>query len=88
MRFILTLLVFVGFAFGESVVVVEGITCSGCVKAVKKALKSIEGVEEVKYEGEGKFVVKSEKGLDEEVVKKAISKAGYKFKSLKEVEDE
>ncbi len=76
-----------GFAFAETrVIVVEGIACSACVKNVKKALKNIEGVSEVKYdEKKGVFLVKAEGEISEDVVRKAVEDAGYKFKKMKEV---
>lgn len=59
---------------------IEGMSCMSCVATVKKALSSIEGVNEVSVNLQEKnTVVKFDEGLTSaEQLKTAINKAGYK----------
>ncbi len=61
--------------------VVEGITCAGCVNSVEKALKSVEGVEQVNVNlATGKAIVEHPESLEFERIEKAINDAGYTVK--------
>jgi copper chaperone len=57
---------------------IEGMTCNHCVAAVTKALKSIEGLENIKIDlekGEASFDEKMP--VDPAVINERIEKAGY-----------
>ncbi len=64
----------------ETVVLVNGMMCSNCEKHVKKALEAISGiVEAVPDHTAGKVVVKHDAPLDEEIMKAAVTEAGYEY---------
>lgn len=59
---------------------VDGMMCSHCEAHVKKALESIDGVEEATASHlEKKVVVRFSKSVPDEVIAKAISDEGYSF---------
>lgn len=60
-------------------VIVNGMTCDGCVKSVTKALKSVHGVREAKVDlaGAKATVTFDEATTSENALKKAIEEAGY-----------
>ncbi len=61
-------------------IVIKGMSCAHCVKAVEKALSEIEGVTQVRVDlSAGVASVESEKPLDMAVVKEKIEKAGYQL---------
>lgn len=61
--------------------IVEGMTCSGCVNAVTKAIKAKDGSVEVNVDLEtGKVQV--EGTLDETAVIAAVEDAGFDYKGL------
>jgi copper chaperone len=64
----------------EQIVKVKGMSCQHCVKAVTKALQSLEGVKSVEVsleKGEAKMEV--ERPLDIKVLDEALKKAGYEM---------
>lgn len=63
----------------ELVLMVEGMTCTGCENAIQKMVKSLPGIESVKADrGASKTRVVFDKTLvDEQKIKSAISQAGY-----------
>ncbi|WP_173916888.1 copper ion binding protein [Halobacillus sp. Marseille-Q1614] len=62
----------------QTTLMVEGMTCGHCEKAVKGALKEIEGVQEVKVQLEtGKVEVEASDDVSKEVMKDAIEEQGY-----------
>lgn len=68
--------------------VVEGITCAGCVNSVEKALKSVEGVEQVNVNlATGKAIVEHPESLEFERIEKAINDAGYTVKKTENGRD-
>ncbi|WP_067618100.1 heavy-metal-associated domain-containing protein [Alicyclobacillus acidiphilus] len=58
---------------------VKGMTCSGCVNSVTKALKGVDGVEtvEVSLEANQATVTYDEAKASEDTLKEAIEDAGY-----------
>jgi len=57
---------------------ITGMSCNHCVMAVTKALKGIEGIEDVSVDlkaGEATF--EETKSVDPEVIKQKISEAGF-----------
>lgn len=61
----------------RKVLIVEGMSCGHCEKAVKNALNELEGVREVEVDlGEKEVVVQGE-NLDNEILREAIDEAGY-----------
>ncbi len=58
--------------------IVKGMSCSGCVSSVTKALKNADPVAEVSVELEaGKVTLES--GLSEDAVRAAVEDAGFDF---------
>jgi len=60
----------------QTIIKVEGMSCSHCKAAVEKALKEISGVEEVQVNLDDKEVVVSGNASREQLAK-AIEEAGY-----------
>lgn len=59
------------------VLMVEGMSCSHCEMAVKKALGKLEGVKDVQVDLENKKVEVNGENLKDEKLKEAIEDAGY-----------
>lgn len=59
------------------VFMVEGMSCSHCEMAVKKALGELEGVKNVQVDLGNKKVEVNGENLQDEKLKKAIEDAGY-----------
>lgn len=60
------------------VLFIEGMSCNHCVMAVKKALGEVEGVTSVEVDLEGKkAVVELSKEVEENILKDAVTSAGY-----------
>lgn len=63
---------------------VEGMTCSGCINGVKRAVQAVDDSAEVKVDLENKTVqVTSQVGMD--AVRTAIQDAGYPVTNAVEV---
>jgi copper chaperone len=62
------------------VLAIEGMTCSGCVGSVTKAIKKVEGVASVAVSLEEKqaVIIASPEGLDQATVIAAVEEAGFK----------
>lgn len=57
---------------------IEGMSCSHCVKHVEEALKEVSGVKSVKVDLEGKnALVELAHEVDDEKLKAAVADAGY-----------
>jgi copper chaperone len=57
---------------------VTGMTCGGCVRNVKAAISSVEGVKDVQIDFKNRqAVVTSDGPLDDAAVKAAVDEAGY-----------
>lgn len=66
----------------EKILMVEGMTCGHCEKAVKNALMELGEVQEVEVDlSTGKVVVKGD-NLQDEPIKAAIVEAGYQIKEM------
>lgn len=66
----------------EKTMMVEGMTCGHCEKAVKEALGELDGVNNVEVDlTTGKVVVKGE-GLEDSKLREAIDEAGYEVASI------
>jgi Cu2+-exporting ATPase len=62
---------------------IEGMMCGHCEAHVKKALESLEGVEQATASHEAKnAVITLSKEVDTDVLKKAVEEAGYEFKGI------
>ncbi|WP_278287325.1 heavy-metal-associated domain-containing protein [Caloranaerobacter ferrireducens] len=60
------------------VLFIEGMSCNHCAMAVKKALSEVEGVISVEVDLEGKkAVVELSKEVEENILKDAVTSAGY-----------
>lgn len=56
---------------------IEGMSCSGCVLSVEKALGRVHGVQHVKVSFETKEATVQGHGLDVERLRLAVEDAGY-----------
>lgn len=64
----------------EITINVKGMMCGGCENRVQNALKTIDGVTEVKADHTtGKVVISSERELDENVIKEKIEDLDFEL---------
>jgi len=61
----------------KKVMLVEGMSCQHCVKAVTNALKELEGVTDVKVDLESKKVEVEGENLVDQTLREAVEDAGY-----------
>jgi len=61
----------------KKVMLVEGMSCQHCVKAVTNALTSLEGVTNVKVDLKNKKVEVEGNNLVDQLLKEAVEDAGY-----------
>jgi len=61
----------------KKIMLVEGMSCQHCVKAVTNALTSLEGVSNVKVDLESKKVEVEGENLVDQLLKEAVEDAGY-----------
>jgi copper chaperone len=61
----------------KKILIVEGMACGHCEKAVKNALGQIEGVSSVEVNLNSKTVEVNGESLVDEILKEAIEDAGY-----------
>ncbi|MDI3482354.1 MAG: P-type Cu+ transporter [Candidatus Methanomethylophilaceae archaeon] len=61
----------------ETKIIVRGMACGGCSATIKNALSAIAGVEDVKADHRSGEVCVRHSGVSEEILRKAISEAGY-----------
>ncbi len=67
----------------ETILLVKGMMCQNCERHVREALEKVSGVvEAVSDHTAGKVVVKHNAPLDEEVMKAAVTDAGYEYMGL------
>ncbi|HHV25917.1 MAG TPA: heavy-metal-associated domain-containing protein [Tissierellia bacterium] len=67
----------------EKTILIEGMSCGHCVKAVEEALKELDGVKSVVVDLEGKKAVVEGDNLDDNKIKEAIDEAGYDIIEIK-----
>lgn len=67
----------------EKTILIEGMSCGHCVKAVEEALKELDGVKSVVVDLEGKKAVVEGDNLDDNKIKEAIDEAGYEVTQIK-----
>ena len=61
-------------------ITVKGMMCAHCEAHVKKALESIEGIEEAVASHDNNLVtLTTSKSIDESLIKAAIEEAGYEY---------
>ncbi|MDY0235918.1 MAG: cation transporter [Gudongella sp.] len=66
----------------EKTMMVEGMSCGHCERAVKEAIEELEGVSKVEVDlTSGKVVVEGQ-GLDDSKLKEAVDEAGYQVSSI------
>lgn len=66
----------------KKTIMVEGMTCGHCQKAVKDALVELQGVNKVNVDLDtGKVSVEGQ-GLEDDKLKEAIDEAGYQVASI------
>lgn len=62
----------------QMVLKIEGMTCSGCVRSVEKALGKVTGVTATRVDlAQGQATVDADNGVDPAVVVAAVEDAGY-----------
>ncbi len=61
----------------KKILLVEGMSCGHCEKAVKEAVGELEGVEKVQVDLTSKKVEVEGKKLEDNIIKQAIEEAGY-----------
>ncbi len=60
------------------IIKIKGMSCQHCVKAVTKALNSIEGIKNVRVDLQrGEAAYDEDKPIDPKQIRESISKAGY-----------
>ncbi|MBW4828478.1 MAG: copper ion binding protein [Clostridiaceae bacterium] len=67
----------------KKTILIEGMSCGHCVKAVEEALKELDGVKSVVVDLEGKKAVVEGDNLDDNKIKEAIGEAGYDIIEIK-----
>mgnify|MGYP000851764450 CR=1 FL=1 len=69
---------------GQTTVEISGMTCGGCVSAVKSKLCKMEGVAECKVEvGKATLVTKAGVTLDSKKISDLVTEAGSDYKATK-----
>jgi len=62
---------------------IEGMHCASCAGNVEKSLKKVSGVKEVSVSlMTNKGIVEAEDSVNEEELKKAVARVGYKVDSI------
>ena len=65
----------------ETIINVKGMVCNGCENRVKNALKTIDGVEEVKANHQdGTVIVKANDNVELSAIKEKVEDIGYEVK--------
>ena len=92
-RFILTVIIAAGLAspaFAETIHVgVNGLVCAFCVKGIEKSFGKVDAVENVHVDLDKKLVTlvtKKDQTLDDALIKKTITDAGYNVTSIHHME--
>lgn len=67
----------------KKVLLVEGMSCGHCEKAVKNALGELEGVKSVEVDLASKKVEVEGENLQDNIIKEAIEEAGYEVIEIK-----
>ena len=67
----------------EKVLLVEGMSCGHCEKAVKDALEGLDGVTKVVVNLETKRVEVVGDKLDDKILKESVEDAGYEVVEIK-----
>lgn len=67
----------------KKTLLVEGMSCGHCEKAVKDALGELEGVSKVEVELSSKKVEVEGEGLNDILIKGAIEDAGYELVEIR-----
>jgi copper chaperone len=59
---------------------IKGMSCQHCVKAVKKALEEIEGIDNVSVDlARGEAVFDETRPVDADLIREKVEKAGYEL---------
>ncbi len=67
----------------EKILLVEGMSCGHCEKAVKDALEGLEGVSNVVVNLETKRVEVEGENLEDRILKESVEDAGYEVVEIK-----
>lgn len=67
----------------ETILIIDGMTCSHCEASVTKALKEVSGVENVDVDLSTKEVKVSHNNVEKEKLKKAVEDIGFDVSEIK-----
>lgn len=67
----------------KKTILIEGMSCGHCVKAVEEALKELDGIKSVNVNLEEKKANIEGDSLDYNKIKEAIDEAGYRVVEIK-----
>ena len=67
----------------KKILKVEGMSCGHCEKAVKEALREVQGVNNVDVDLASKLVSVEGENLEDNILKAAIEEAGYEVVEIK-----
>lgn len=68
----------------KKIMEISGMSCSHCQARVEKALNAIDGVQAKVDLKKNRAVITMDKNLEDELLKKAVTEAGYEVVSLTE----
>lgn len=61
----------------KKTIIIEGMSCGHCVKAVEDALKELDNISKVKVDLDNKKAEVEGENLNDELLKETIDEAGY-----------
>ena len=67
---------------GKKTIQISGMHCAHCVLSVTESLNAIEGVSAEVNLSKGNAIVSYDKNIDDEVLKRAVEKAGFTVDSI------
>ncbi len=71
-----------GPVIGKKTLMISGMECAHCAQSVTESLNQIDGVRAKVDLAGGKAVVSFDRNVEDEVLKKAVEKFGYKVNSI------
>ena len=71
-----------GPVIGKKTLMISGMECAHCAQSVTESLNQIDGVRAKVDLAGGKAVVSFDRNVEDEVLKKAVGKFGYKVNSI------
>ena len=71
-----------GPVIGKKTLMISGMECAHCAQSVTESLNQIDGVRAKVDLAGGKAIVSFDRNVEDEVLKKAVEKFGYKVNSI------